>query len=41
MDDTYPFEQPFGVDGSRAAAVFALTPTPYPVGVRRTPAALR
>ena len=37
----YQFEQPFVVDGSRAARAFGLTPTPYEVGVRRTLAALR
>lgn len=37
----YQFEQPFVVDGSRAARAFGLTPTPYEEGVRRTLAALR
>ncbi len=37
----YQFEQPFVVDGSRAARAFGLTPTPYEVGVRRTLEALR
>ena len=37
----YQFEQPFVVDGSRAARAFGLTPTPYEEGVHRTLAALR
>ncbi|MGY1650219.1 NAD-dependent epimerase/dehydratase family protein [Geodermatophilus sp. SYSU D01119] len=37
----YQFEQPFVVDGSRAARAFGLTPTPYAEGVRRTLAWLR
>jgi nucleoside-diphosphate-sugar epimerase len=37
----YQFEQPFVVDGSRAARAFGLTPTPYEEGVRRTLAAVR
>jgi len=37
----YQFEQPFVVDGTRAARAFGLTPTPYEEGVRRTLAALR
>ncbi|MGY1679232.1 NAD-dependent epimerase/dehydratase family protein [Geodermatophilus sp. SYSU D01176] len=37
----YQFQQPFVVDGSRAARAFGLTPTPYEEGVRRTLAALR
>lgn len=37
----YQFEQPFEVDGSRAARAFGLTATPYEDGVRRTLDALR
>ena len=37
----YQFEQPFVVDGGRAARAFAITPTPYEEGVRRTLAAVR
>ncbi len=37
----YQFEQPFVVDGGRAARSFGLTPTPYEDGVRRTLAAVR
>ncbi len=40
-ESAYQFEQPFVVDGSRAAHAFGPTPTPYGVGVRRTPEALR
>ncbi len=36
----YQFEQPFVVDGRRAAAAFDLTPTPYPTGVAATLASL-
>lgn len=36
----YQFEQPFEVDGSRAARAFGLPATPYEDGVRRTLAAL-
>jgi nucleoside-diphosphate-sugar epimerase len=32
----YQFEQPFVVDGSRCAAAFDITPTPYEEGVRAT-----
>lgn len=32
----YQFEQPFIVDGSRCAAAFGITPTPYEEGVRVT-----
>ncbi len=35
----YQFEQPFVVDGSRAARAFGLAATPYEEGVRRTLAA--
>ena len=37
----YQFEQPFVVDGGRAARAFAITPTPYEEGVRRTLATAR
>ncbi|HYO34556.1 MAG TPA: NAD-dependent epimerase/dehydratase family protein [Geodermatophilus sp.] len=37
----YQFEQPFVVDGGRAARAFAITPTPYEEGVRRTLATVR
>ncbi len=37
----YQFEQPFVVDGSRAARAFGITATPYEEGVRRTLAGLR
>jgi Nucleoside-diphosphate-sugar epimerases len=37
----YQFEQPFVVDGGRAARAFGTTPTPYEEGVRRTLAAVR
>jgi hypothetical protein len=37
----YQFEQPFVVDGGRAARVLGLPPTPYEDGVRRTLAAAR
>lgn len=37
----YQFEQPFVVDGSRAARAFGLTPTPYEEGGCRTLAAVR
>ena len=37
----YQFEQPFVVDGARAARAFGLTPTPYEEGVRATLAALQ
>jgi hypothetical protein len=37
----YQFEQPFVVDGSRAAGAFGITATPYDEGVRRTLAGLR
>ena len=37
----YQFEQPFEVDGSRAARAFGLAATPYEDGVRRTLDALR
>ena len=37
----YQFEQPFEVDGSRAARTFGLPATPYEEGVRRTLSALR